>query len=494
MKKLNMYDGLSLFVIMIFSVVLLLRIDLYPVFVDIYYHISVALSFDTAGGIVFWDFWEFAPEGRPHLYPPLLHCIMLILSEITDHLVVGKFISFIMFPASQITVWFSSREIFSRKTALYALLVLSSSLMYFRLQAVTSAAALVLVMVPFLFYCIEKGKIIASIIVLTACLYTHVGMGPIAVSAFLLYGLLRRERLGKIAKAVAASLILYIPWGLHTLANMESLSANSPPSSGSLILFPWIFGIIGLLICIKKKKEFLIPVCIFVCMIPIAFTYVGRFSGHAVLPLALLSGIALSHIDERLTPPKRTAFVIGAILVLSLIAPTVGARAERGQPQRGQQNQKEPAKPQQRLGITFPSLLVTLPAMRSDTYLTQDNLKMAEIIRKNSQQNEIIFIQGGNWGCFVTATTGRPQLLGMWQEVASDYEPDPRSASVFVIPKERRAPKELTKIGETDKWVVYRSPQKRTITIPSAPVGKGIVYVLLILGLFGILYDLLKRS
>lgn len=492
MKKLNMYDSLSILIIIVFMVVLLSRFDIYPVFVDIYYHMSVALSFDRVGGIVLWDFWEFAPEGRPHLYPPFLHCIMLLLSEVADHIAVGKFISFIMFPASQITLWVSSREIFSRKTAFYALLVLSSSLMYFRLQAVTSAAALVLVLVPLVFYSFEKGKVIAPVILLTACLYTHVGMGPIALSAFVLYSILRRERLKEAAKVVAASLILYIPWGLHTLVNMESLSANSPPSAGSLMLFPWIFGIIGMLICVRKKKEFLIPVCLFACMTPIAFSYWGRFTGHSVLPLAMFSGIALSQVDEKLTRTKKTAFIIGALFVVSLVAPTIGARPERGtNPQR---SQRETMKPQQRLTITFASLLVALPTMQSDSYLTHDNLKMAEIIRKNSQQNEIVFIQGGSWGCFVTATTGRPQALGMWQEVAADYEPDPRSASVFVIPKERRVPGELTKIGETDRWAVYRTAQKRTVDIPRATVGKGIVYMIMILGLCGLLYDLCKKT
>lgn len=509
MKKLNTYDFLSLLVIVVFIVVLLSRFDLYPVFVDIYYHMSVALSFDKAGGVVLWDFWEFAPEGRPHLYPPLLHCIMLFLSEFSGHIAVGKLISFIMFPASQVTLWIFSREIFSRKTGLYSLVVLSSSMMYFRLQNVTSAAALVLVLVPLVFYAFEREKYTASVILLASCLYTHVGMGPLAVCAFGLYSVLCRERLRKAAKVIAASLVLYIPWAIHLIANMESLAANSPPSSGHFMVFPWVLGIIGALICVRRKKEFLIPVCVLVCIIPIAFSYPGRFSGHSMLPLAMLSGITLTEVDNKLTGSKRAVFVVGALLVLSLVAPAVGGQVQRGGTQQRltqqqsmqqrpiqqsmQQKPRVPMEPQRRLNISLASLLVALPGMPSDSYLTSDNLKMAEIIKRNSLENEIVFIRGGNWGCFVTSTTGRPQVFGMWQEVATDYEPDPKSASVFVVMKGGKVPRELVKIGETDRWEVFRAPEKKMIDIPDATVKKGIVYVILVAALCGLLYDFLRK-
>jgi hypothetical protein len=499
MKKLNEYDVLAVVVIVSITIVLLIRNQLFPVFVDIYYHSSVAVSFEKAGGIVLWDFWEFAPEGRPHLYPPLLHSIMLLLSEVAGHMTVAKFISFVMFPASQVTLWWASREIFSRKTAFYALLILSSSLFYFKLQAVTSAAALVLVLVPVIFYAFEKGKYIASGILLALCLYTHVGMGPIALCSFGLYCVLRRERLKEAAKAIVLSLVLFLPLGIHLMANMESLSANSPPSAGSLMVFPWILGIIGALICVRRKKEFLIPVCILVCMIPIAFSYWGRFMGHSILPLAMLSGVTLSHIDEKLSGNQRAAFVVGALVVLSLVAPTFGAQTERrniqqsGMQQPGGQ-QSPPQRPQRRLTLTVASLLVSLPTMPSDSYMTPDNVEMAEIIRNNSQENEIVFIPGGIMGCFVTATTGRPQLFGMWQEVEADYEPDPKSASVFVASKGRNVPEELIKIGETTRWTVYRVPQKKTVEIPDATVGKGVVYLVLLAALAGIVVDFFRKK
>lgn len=488
MKKLNSYDVLSITIILIILVVTLLRYDIFPIFVDIYYHTSVALSFDKAGGIVLWDFWEFAPEGRPHLYPPFLHCLMLLLQEVATPVSVGKFISFIMFPASQMTVWLFSREVFSRKCAFYSLLLLSSSLEYFRLQAVTSAAALVLVLVPLMFYAFEKGKYLAATIVLTLCLYTHVGMGPIALGSFALYSIFCREKLKEAVKVIVLSLVLYIPWVIHLIGYSGSLSSNSPASGGSLMLFPWFFGIIGFFICTQRKKEFLIPVCIFICMIPVAFTYFGRFTGHSILPLSLLSGVALSQIDERLTGKQKMAFVIGAFIVLILVAPTIGLQKER------KDTRQVPHAQGSRIGLQTQSLMTALPRMQSDSYLTFDNVKMAEIIRRNSQENEIVFIPGGIMGCFVTAMTGRPQTLGMWQEVAADFEPDPKSASLFVMLKGKKVPSALTRIGETEKWVVLRAPEKKTVTIPRAVVKKEIVYLVMAIALAASLYDFFLRK
>ena len=48
-----------------------------PKFLDAYYHLAVMKGFEEAGGYVTSAFWEYAPAGRPHLYPPALHILML---------------------------------------------------------------------------------------------------------------------------------------------------------------------------------------------------------------------------------------------------------------------------------------------------------------------------------------------------------------------------------------------------------------------------------
>jgi len=49
------------------------------------------------------------------------------------------------------------------------------------------------------------------------------------------------------------------------------------------------------------------------------------------------------------------------------------------------------------------------------------------------------------------------------------------------------------KIGETDRWVVFRAPEKKMVDIPDATVNKGIVYVIMMAALCGLLYDFLRK-
>ncbi|MBU7034760.1 MAG: hypothetical protein HXS49_06195 [Theionarchaea archaeon] len=510
------YDILSGGIIAATIVLLIARWDIFPVFVDIYYHASVALSFEKAGGIVLWDFWEFAPLGRPHLYPPLLHGLMMVLSEGSTMVTASRITSFVMFPASLGTMWWVSRGIYSPRTAFYSVLVLAPCYEYFNLQSVTSAAALVLAAVPLLFYWFEKGKYVAAMVILAGCLYTHISMGPIVLCAFFLYSVVSKRTLAG-AKIAGGSLLLYVPWLFHIVRNLSNLSASSPNSSVFILIVPWLLGILGSIISIKKKGEFLIPVCILVCMVPMAFTYAGRFAGHALLPLSMLSGIFMSHVEGLISPRRRNVLVVTSLIVLSLAAPTVGIVGGRGV-DRGmkvtrttdpgipsgedilrlstQREERPPLnqKPSSRLTLRIPSLFLILLRMPSDSYLNQENLAMVQVIRRNSQENEIVFIPSGIMGCFVTATTGRPQTLGMWQEVASDYQPDPTSASVFVLPKGRRAPSQLIKVGDTEEWEVYRAPTKKTGDIPHAVISTELVYGILAAAFVSIAYDIVRKK
>ncbi|MBU7036577.1 MAG: hypothetical protein HXS52_01495 [Theionarchaea archaeon] len=514
-KDSRIYDLLSAGIIGAICVLLVARWDLYPVFVDIYYHASVAVSFEKAGGIVLWDFWEFAPLGRPHLYPPLLHVIMMLFSEVSNIATVSRITSFIMFPASLGTLWWFSREIYSPRTAFYSVLVLSSCYEYFNLQSVTSAAGLVLVAVPLLFYWFDRGKYLAAVVVLAGCLYTHISMAPIVVCALLLYSVVSKKALAGI-KVAGGSLILYIPWLLHIVTNLSSLSANSPSSRVLVLVAPWLLGVLGSVICIKKRGEFLIPVCILVCMAPIAMSYAGRFTGHALLPLSMLSGIFLSHLEGLVSPGKRSFLVVASLLVLTLVAPTVGMMGGRdlnrgiggagtvdsgiprgeSAPRLSIQEGRPPVdqRPQSRITLRIPSLFLILLKLPSDSYLNPENLAMVQIIEKNSREDEIVFIPSGMMGCLVTAATGRPQTLGMWQEVSSDYEPDPKSASVFVLPRGRQAPSQLIKIGETEKWELYRAPTKKTGVIPRAVLRTELVYGILLAACAVIVYDLVRKN
>ena len=52
-----------------------------PQHIDIYYHLLTAWGFIKAGGYTTWDFWQYAPIGRPNIYPPLFHIILAMFMK-----------------------------------------------------------------------------------------------------------------------------------------------------------------------------------------------------------------------------------------------------------------------------------------------------------------------------------------------------------------------------------------------------------------------------
>ena len=114
----------------------------YPVHMDTYYHMGVTSGFSSAGGVALHSFWEFAPGGRPHLYPPLLHIIMFAVSGGgVSILGAGRIVSFFAFPLMLLTNWYAMRRLFSTRAAFYTLVLLSSCYLLFWHSAVESAAS-----------------------------------------------------------------------------------------------------------------------------------------------------------------------------------------------------------------------------------------------------------------------------------------------------------------------------------------------------------------
>ena len=78
---LKKWDYCSIILITLTVFILIYRWEMFPKFIDIYYHFSVVKNFDFVNGLVIHDYWEYAPAGRPHLYPPLFHLIILLFMK-----------------------------------------------------------------------------------------------------------------------------------------------------------------------------------------------------------------------------------------------------------------------------------------------------------------------------------------------------------------------------------------------------------------------------
>ncbi len=105
---------------------------MYPLFIDTYYHMGVIEGFSQAGGITTRAFWELAPGGRVHIYPPSLHIIgyFLTLLGISPRTYI-TLVSALCYPGCMITTWIWLRRIIGPRSALFAVIFLCGSVQLF---------------------------------------------------------------------------------------------------------------------------------------------------------------------------------------------------------------------------------------------------------------------------------------------------------------------------------------------------------------------------
>ena len=98
---------------------------------DHFYHMAVAQKILEYGGIPLWDDWEFAPVGRPHLYPPLLHLLIAFFAGTPDQILLGfATIQMLLYPTALLSYWFLYRTFLSPSLAYLSIIALSMEFMF----------------------------------------------------------------------------------------------------------------------------------------------------------------------------------------------------------------------------------------------------------------------------------------------------------------------------------------------------------------------------
>jgi len=345
-RRRDIYDLLAAVFIVLCIVLVVVNISMYPVYLDIPYHMAVTSGFQEAGGVTTWDFWDYAPEGRPHIYPPLLHVGMSMLQDIgLPEQATATLVCVIMFPLILLSSWWAMRRLFGSRAAFYALLLVGVPYAFFYQTGITIAASLVLALTPLVFLALEEDHKLASMLLLAMCLYTHLVLGHLVALALFIYLLHRREAWKKVMTVLVGAYILYLPWGIVVLSNLGSFTASQPGMGSDLALHILLWGLAaaGFVVCYFRKRQYYLLPAYLLSMVPIAFFYSHRFwEGHVFLPLAMLGGVALDRLHaflaERLSRRISTAsyaraaagVLLGVLLALVLFAdPVLASTSER---------------------------------------------------------------------------------------------------------------------------------------------------------------------
>jgi len=260
---------------------------------DLSYHMSVAQSFVRDGGVNAWETWDSLPLGRPHEYPPVFHILLtpFVAAHVASLLAIQIFNTiglFLLFVLS----WVGIIKVFNARTGFFYLLLVTSFVPLVLSMGATLPASLVFALSPFLLLLSKKKKILACIALLTLLLYTHMIFPWLVVGAFLIWAWCNKEYFKQTLRVVGVSLLLYIPWLIHIVGNVQYLRYFHPTYTANVQSISSVsFNLSVLLICIlclvilarnwKKnliQKDISFFVALLIVSLPIAYFEFARYA------------------------------------------------------------------------------------------------------------------------------------------------------------------------------------------------------------------------
>lgn len=297
---------------------------IYPYFVDSYYHLSVIEGFRAAGGPVLQAVWEAAPEGRPHLYPPLFHLLFLPARMAgIPAITLARFWTWASFPLLLLSVWFVLRRLTTPRLAALTLIALVTPYSFFLGSINYVPATLTLIFAMGILLALARQRWLAGGLLLALVFWTHAGFSWLLTLSLILFGLFSREHRKTAWICVGIGILGGSPWLLH-LARQTSHFKFAPRGEERFIelsILPLTLAFFGAVLAWKKGGIYRFWVALALGFLPMLAGYRFRFfAAQGLFPLLLLTGIALDWAAGRLLRGK---WLAAALAAMALLAPTL---------------------------------------------------------------------------------------------------------------------------------------------------------------------------
>ncbi|HHN81176.1 MAG TPA: hypothetical protein ENN11_00955 [Methanomicrobia archaeon] len=219
----NSYVVATIVLIVAIMLLTIVRISHYPLFIDPYYHLSIMRLFDAAGGITSWDTLQFAPWGRPLLYPPLLPVLLSIPFALgISPLSIAQGSSACVYPLTLIVVAYVTYSFYGARSALIATLFTASLWMFMYKSSYLMPSSLAYVFILLAYLCIHRGRWIAAALLLSGAFYTHLSLPHICVVPLLAWAAIDSTARRSIVRSLALAYVLFLPWGFTSLPTWTS--------------------------------------------------------------------------------------------------------------------------------------------------------------------------------------------------------------------------------------------------------------------------------
>lgn len=309
--SLDPLDKLSLSILLgLFALVWLGRNSIFPVPPDSYYHLMVAREVYETHSVPLWNTWEWAPLGRPHLYPPLYH-IMLAIGAIPfqgDLLAAFRNLQPAMLPFAHFTTWYLARWLFGSRRALIALLIVGMDPVLVSSSALGMPGVLVTSWISLLVVFFLAGRWILACAMLALAFYTHLGIPALALIGLGAFCLLQKRYLTRYIAMTAVAAALAIPWFVRLYVFRDWFT--HPLDQGLYgIIEPWklpfiklawlqminVFVVLLLILALPRirwrESRNQVLLCLLLGFLPMLFSYGGRYYIHTIHLWAIFAAL-----------------------------------------------------------------------------------------------------------------------------------------------------------------------------------------------------------
>lgn len=390
------------------------------------YHMAVTRQILERGEIPSWDDWEYAPAGRPHLYPPALHLAIAAFAGRVERVTAGfQTLQVLAYPLALFLTWWFIRWMFGARLGFLGALVFSMDMLSGFLMIAVLPSAVVTGLMPLLFMCFLTKRTRACIVLLTLSFYTHIGVPIMIVLGLFLFSVRHRGYYPFFKKVLMWSLIFYLPWFLRVLPDLGWMGSPSLQiaQQGGKTLASYMGGaVLGFLMLqminpilivlyflgLRRFKE---PGAVFlgymlVGFLPMLITYGGRFWMHTGPIWAVFAASILLRLIPELPRPRR---LVVLILCTMIPMPMIAI---------GMPNNPRPRIIPSVGGAAFTLAYVLTPATED-----ADFEALAEFIGQNTSEKEIVHVapEKQYLGDRIVHETGRRVDVGGWSaEVRSE--------------------------------------------------------------------------
>lgn len=411
-----------------FSVLQVARWRILPQFMDIYYHLLTGWGFLKAGGWSSWDFWQYAPVGRPHIYPPFFHLVIALLLKIgLSPVVLAKSFETLAPILFLVVLRRFIAKNYTSRLAFFALLAAVSSFSFYMNLINHIPAALAMIFCLFCLQQLLRGKWLAAGLLLALSFYTHIGISWFFAIAIMLWGsLFNRQDKRLCFKLIILALILASPFLLYQLFRLKAISAiGLNLSERNAIQFKpleYILAAYAAFFIIRKmpRDYRLFPALFCASFIFLLYPY-RFFSAEGYLPVILLSAVSLDYFYSRLDKAReyvKRVFIASSAFIFLIVSPAI-------------LNHKFSLGHSAFMGMVNP--MDEGRGFMNSIWFKRDYLSAADFIRRNSGPEGIIYSNYDILGVCLASLSQRRTSNALFPEIKAAGPFDPLAGAILAV-------------------------------------------------------------